>query len=515
MSSSPWIVLGISLVIVTLVSYAFFDLDNQAQKVAFESLLQSNVEHIENELKNHEQMLWGFEGLFASYPDVRPEEFETFFYSQRIVEPHPDIQGISYNPYISGETEKNELVKKLSEYGMEFAIHPPGTRETYLPVMYLQPMDDRNIRAIGFDIYSEEIRRQAIEQAKDSGEVSITKKITLVQETDEDIQNGFLMLLPVYEGGDTKDGKIQGFVVGVFRMNDFIEEISDEGFFDTVSMKIYDGAPEPENLFFDSNNAELIQSRPGYSESLMINFGGNQWYLEFYGKAPESAASQIWLIVPIIGYAMSFVLFYLLVLYSRNIDLTKKSVEKEKITSVGQLASRFAHDIRNPLSNIRLSMILLEEEKTLESKEGKENFQSIKNNLERISHQIDDVLDFVKVHPLKKTSQSLNSAISEAIKGLNVPKNIKINTPSNTVQVKADFNQLNIVFKNLITNAIQAIGTKQGVISIRLEQDSKHVIIEIEDSGPGFVDIDESKILNRLSHQNKKEQGWVWLAASK
>jgi len=187
----PWIALGISLAVTTVVWGTILDLDRQSQELEFNSLTEKSAAQIEDQLKTHEQVLMGVQGLFLASYEVEPAEFTSFFNSQKIPDRFPDIQGVGYNEYVSGENEKNELVKRLAGYGLDYDIHPEGTRSIYVPVVYLEPQDDMNNRALGYDIYSEEIRRQAVDQAIKTGKTALTGKIILIQETSEDVQNGF------------------------------------------------------------------------------------------------------------------------------------------------------------------------------------------------------------------------------------------------------------------------------------------------------------------------------------
>ena len=490
----PWIALGISLAVTTIVWGTILDLDRQSQELEFNSSIEKSVTQIKDQLKTHEQVLIGFQGLFLSSYDVEPDEFTSFFNSQKIPDRFPNNQAIGYNEYVSGENEKNELVKKLVGYGFDYTIHPEGTRPVYVPVVYSEPQSVMNKRASGFDVYSEETRRQAIDQVIKTGKITLTGKIILVQETSEDVQNGFLMFLPIYKN-DEKMGsdKLKGFVTSVFRMNDFVEGILDEHFLEYVEIKIYDGPPEPENLFFNSSNDKSMQNGNEFSKSLVIDFGGREWFLDFNGSIPQSDFDQSnWLIVPIIGYTMSFMLFFAFFFFSKNIQLSKKIAKKEKIAIVGELASRFSHDIRNPLSNIQMAVELLQKNKDVISNSSiKDKFRIITKNLDRISHQINDVLDFVRTQPLEKKDLSLLSCLSESISMMNIPKNIKINLPKQDVSTYGDSSNLQIVCKNLILNAIQAIGKQEGNITIRFDEEPKYIIIKVEDSGMG---IPESKI---------------------
>jgi CHASE1-domain containing sensor protein len=185
-----WLVLIIALVVTSVIWITISNLDRQSDEIEFNSLSEKSTLQIQEKLKNHEQILRGFKGLFSASQIVEPDEFTNFYMVQEIDERFLDNQGVGYIEYIPNEIKKNEL---------EYLIYPEGKRDKYFPVVFLEPLDFRNMRALGYDVYSEETRRQAIDHAIKTGDTTLTGKIILVQETDTDIQNGFLMILPVYK----------------------------------------------------------------------------------------------------------------------------------------------------------------------------------------------------------------------------------------------------------------------------------------------------------------------------
>lgn len=498
---SPWIALGVSLIVTTVIWLTILDLDKQSQEMEFIAITDKMTTEIEGRLQTHEQVLMGFQGLFSASTEVTPLEFSNFFNIQKIKSRFPDNQGIGFIEYLSDEKEKIEFNKKLERYDFDFIIHPEGDRQEYFPVIFLEPQDLRNKQALGYDVYSEEIRRQAVDKSISTGQTTITEKITLVQEIDEDVQNGFLMLLPVYGYNGISETHLEGFVYSVFRINNFVEGIWDTKIFKNIEVKIYDGPPVSENLFFDSANMDLNPKEHDFSYSQKIEFGARQWYLTYSGTLPVVENLQnSRLVIPIIGYSMSFVLFYTFSLFVKNAKLTRDMIRKERTSALGELASRFSHDIRNPLSNIKMAMNFIQKDNDLDSSENlREKFQIISRNLDRISHQVDDVLDFIRIHPLKKETLSLNSLLKECIEETTIPQNIKIDIPQNDINLLGDPFQLQIVFKNLLNNSIQAIGKESGKITIRSRDDSTSVLVEFEDSGPGFIGLKNSEIFELLT----------------
>ncbi|MEM2785182.1 MAG: ATP-binding protein [Candidatus Nitrosotenuis sp.] len=169
----------------------------------------------------------------------------------------------------------------------------------------------------------------------------------------------------------------------------------------------------------------------------------------------------------------------------RKMALLEDNVKREKLFVIGELAARLAHDIRNPLSIIKnaIEMLIVKEGNT--DPKTLETYMKIQRAVDRISYQIDDVLNFVKPRKISLSETSLNSILSTVISKLRIPQTIDIELPENNIDVVVDVANLEIVFVNLITNAIQAMNNV-GKIKIEAHQDSKNTIIRISDNGPGI-----------------------------
>jgi len=184
-----------------------------------------------------------------------------------------------------------------------------------------------------------------------------------------------------------------------------------------------------------------------------------------------------------------------------EINKAREQVQEEKtkrLTAIGELSARIAHDLRNPMSVIKNTMELVEDELNVESSPSlSKKFKRINRAITRINHQVDNVLDFVKNKPLQFENTSLSSILDFVIDKINVPSDVTINLPKNDTEIFCDFEKLEIVFLNLITNAIQAMSNK-GEIDIRFTDEESQVIIEIEDFGPGIPEKNRSQIFDPL-----------------
>ncbi len=168
---------------------------------------------------------------------------------------------------------------------------------------------------------------------------------------------------------------------------------------------------------------------------------------------------------------------------------TNELIKSERFSAIGELASRVSHDIRNPLSNLNMSIELIKNSPPgtkITDDIINEKLELASKSIERISHQVNNVLGFVKNRQLKKANFLLSDCVQEAIESIPTNNNITIKFPKSEIKILADFFQIQIVFNNLILNAIQAIGKNKGEILIRISEDSKNKIIEIENSGPSI-----------------------------
>ena len=102
-----------------------------------------------------------------------------------------------------------------------------------------------------------------------------------------------------------------------------------------------------------------------------------------------------------------------------------------------------------------------------------------------MKNQIDGVLTFVKEKPLDITNNSLQQILHSSISNIQKPDSIRIVLPEKDISFKCDDNKFQVIFMNLLDNAIHAIG-KEGEIKIRANVQNKDLIVEMEDSGPGI-----------------------------
>jgi len=177
---------------------------------------------------------------------------------------------------------------------------------------------------------------------------------------------------------------------------------------------------------------------------------------------------------------------------TERMSLHSEKLKNERMVTLGTFTSRLAHDLRNPLAIIQISLENMKE--LYGTDEIKQNhFDKINRSIDRITHQVDDVLNYVKGDPAVLASVRFSEVLNDAIDSLNIPDRIKLILPKNKVTLICDRQQFAIAINNLILNSIQSI-TDQGEIEITIEENLTELIIQIKDTGKGI----SSDILDKV-----------------
>ncbi len=397
--SNPWIALSASIALTLLVFFIFLNSSNEFLNQKFIDETDEISIRIDERMLEYEQVLRGAQGLFAASVHVDRNEWNQYVTAQKIQERFPGIQGIGFSKVIGNAEAVKIHEEEIQSEGFEdFRVHPPGNRDTYHSIIYVEPFDERNQKAFGLDMSFEENRRDAMERARDTGEPAITGKIILVQESSSDVQAGFLMMLPVYKNNlphETLENKIEnldGYVYAAFRMNDFMAGILGS-IPKNVDFKIYDSEILENNLMFDyksANKIDLDDLQPQIKELGTINFGGKEWLVEF--RALENFSNVSERIMPflilIAGLSMSGFLFYTFNSFNASARRIEKLVKATEQISKGE-EIKIESELKNPRHETSVLANAFEEMQNslkLKNEEIQDNFNQLTKSNERLEN---------------------------------------------------------------------------------------------------------------------------------
>lgn len=191
-------------------------------------------------------------------------------------------------------------------------------------------------------------------------------------------------------------------------------------------------------------------------------------------------------------------------------EVERKSAElvkSERLATIGTMASRIAHDLKQPLTIMYTYAEMLTPEilSKLDSKD-KEKWLRLQNSIFDMNRIIEDVLDFARTTEIKKKKSSLLSILRLALNHVKSSYGIEINLPEKDISLNCDSRKIEGVMSNLLNNAVQALD-EQGEIDVSISSDSKFVIIRIKDSGSGIPDENLDKIFEPMFTTKKTGTG--------
>jgi PAS domain S-box-containing protein len=272
--------------------------------------------------------LYSIKGLFDSSETVDRQGFQLFV--QRLFDRHSGIQALEWIPrvtdarrslYETAARRAGFAEFQITERQNQGQMVPAGWREEYFPVYYVEPYAGNEL-ALGFDLASNSDRRTAIDRSRDTGQLTASARLTLVQEQGK--QYGVVVFVPVYfpkglpDTLKTRRADLRGFVLGVFRIGDMVTSALKAFDLDTVIYSLHDHtASAGEQLLWQHPSAiqtdagALVRgSRKRNSASLQFrstyDLGGRDWTIFFSPTVGYLATYRSWDVQAVLAGGLLF-----------------------------------------------------------------------------------------------------------------------------------------------------------------------------------------------------------------
>jgi len=351
-----WLVLAFTLLGQLLILQQLRANSDRAAEQQFELLVGKVTNAIEQRLIDHEQILFGAAGLFAASGEVSRAQWRAYVERQQLADRYPGIQGVGFSKVVRASERDAHEQSIRAEGFADYRIQPEGERPVYMPIVYLEPFNDRNRAAFGYDMYAEPVRHQAMRQAASTGKSRISGKVILRQETHGKVQAGVLIYVPLYhpamplETAEQRMDALLGFAYSPYRMDDLMEGILGAADLN-LSLRIYSGpTQQAEQLLFASK--EHAPGDAAHSQDVQLSIYGGTWTLHMESlPAFESGFSANEGLVAVLGAGISLLLFFLI----SSLAFRQRRAE----ILAGQMTERIRENKRAlQLSEERLSLAL-------------------------------------------------------------------------------------------------------------------------------------------------------------
>jgi CHASE1-domain containing sensor protein/nitrogen-specific signal transduction histidine kinase len=525
----PAAVLLTGLVLTLLATYYAARTIQLREHAQFETAALRAKTTIRSRLEIYNALLRGMAGFVAVEKQVTKERFRSYVNRLLIEQNYPGMQGIGLVLRVPAPDKEN-FIAGMEQQGEEhFHIWPAGERADFYPVAYIEPANRRNDAAVGYDMFSEPARREAMERARDTGDTAASGKLTLVQEIEGPKQPGFLIFFPLYQGGIVPEDeagrrkKLEGFAFSDFRAGDLFANIF-SGETPGVEMEIFDGTNvDSANLLFRSANpiSSTLPFRRGLQETVALDVSSRTWTAHFF-QQPEWNGSWIVLSLFVGGTLLSLTMYYLtraeaearrraeraaaqltaseLALRESEDRLRRYTTELEQrvaertanlaqsIQSLEGVLYHVAHDLRAPLRGMAsFTNILLEDYASQLDDRGKDYARRIANAAQRMDRLVQDLLAYGRLtHTAVPVSNiSLENEVNAALdqfSGEIETSGAQVEVCRPLPAVRANTAVLNQILSNLLSNALKFVASKTKP-SLRISAEETTTRIESPVSG--------------------------------
>lgn len=273
--------------------------------------------------------------------------FRSFVSDLHIAQRYPGIQGIGFSQRVD-EADIDALTAQMRRQGQEgFHVWPQHPRAEYHAVVFLEPLDRRNRAAIGYDMFSEPVRNEAMSRARDSGEPAASAQVTLVQEIDRHKQAGFLLYVPVYAqpadgvAVETRRALLRGFVYSPFRVDDLMRGIFGTQREPRVAFDLYDGA-EPRAIDLMHKGIPAGAEPARHVAIAPLDVGGRRWSLRVQTTRAFDAASSLRLFPYLAAIAALINLAILLLTRSQVRARREEVAASARLQTLAETSKRFS-----------------------------------------------------------------------------------------------------------------------------------------------------------------------------
>lgn len=484
-------------------------LDNLVEERAV--LSETNVLQ---QVYSYENSLLAARGLILSSDDVSRQEWQSFISALRLEERRRGMLGVGYADLVQAH-EVAAYENRIRREGFDnFRIWPKDTpRDIYSSIRYIEPFNAVNQPALGYDMYNEDIRREAMDRAIDSGQPEMTSKILLVQGGTNRIA-GLNLYQALYRKGapiDTVEQRreaVVGFVYAPFIASQlfgsvFLEQEAE------YNVRVYDGPEKnPEALLYEQHEGD---DNFRWVRTDTIDVAGIQWTFEFGIKdsiVPAAVRERPRALL-IGGVLLAFVVATVVyLLLQRRMKSLAEKEERRVQRAKDSMLSLASHQLRTPATGVKQYIGMVLEGFTGDiTEEQEEMLQNAYDSNERQLRIINEFLYLAKTEAdriilspqsidLVKLTREITSDMQSEVQELGHTLTLKAKRQK--VICAADIHSTRMIIENLISNAIKYTPAG-GRIIITIGSGKQGAMVRVEDSGVGIAKKDFPKLFQQFS----------------
>ncbi|MFA6236312.1 MAG: CHASE domain-containing protein [Bacteriovorax sp.] len=525
-------------IIITLsVTYQEYRSLESQKKQIFDLELENILKRIQNRIELHEHALKQTRAFFLNSEFVTRDEFSSYIRDTELEKNYPGFLGIGYSEKILPENLQAHIAKVRQSGIKNYTVWPMYPREVYHSIVYLELGSEESENLLGYDMFTESVRREAMERARDGGSSIMTRKLYLASARNQQESEPALMLFaPLYiprTAVDTLENRrqhLKGYIYSVFRARDLFSSIFEQSEL-KVDFEIFDSQKKNlENLIYDYDMKPnfLQKEESSFEGTKTLNIYGRNFII--YGFASSAFMSQmrdsyIWDLVG--GMILTFLLTWLLCTIKKQEQESRMRADQLQVVQNNLLQTQnelhaaikarddflsiASHELKNPMTAMKLQCQVLQRKLSgaINLNEHKERIEKalflVEGQVTSLNRLIEDMLDISRLRTgqLKIITNEfdLGDLITETLN--NLEEQIRnAGYPSPEVEVlgslKGSWDKMRLeqVMYNLLINAIRY--GNQRPIKIKAEEIENKIRVSVMDQGIGISKEDQQRIFDRF-----------------
>ncbi|WJI89250.1 CHASE domain-containing protein [Mesorhizobium sp. C372A] len=288
-------IIAVALISLTMAGFAYFA-TQEAARIKFEATADDALNRIESRIDLHLSLLRSTQALFdARNGEISGSEFKAFFSALDVDNNFAGLRGIGYLRLAKTGDEAAVERDMLRDRGAAHTVYPDTTQPWRTPVVLFEPLDPANESTIGYDMFTEPVRREAIEKALADDAQHASGLVQLGQDTGAaQTFTGFLVFVRLNvetapDGINASRSSTSGLLYAAFRARDLFQTALSRTPLLPVNTAVYDGTADADNLLFQSETPPVASFGDRLLVTRKIIVAGRPWTVLF---RPTSAFSQ-------------------------------------------------------------------------------------------------------------------------------------------------------------------------------------------------------------------------------
>lgn len=347
-----WLVLSVSLLLSCLIWLILFQYIHHDAEERFRQEAEFSLKKIQHAIAQYDYAAMASMPLFSDASSTY-HQWRKLYPQTKLAENFPGIQELGFVWLIDAAQRQSLEAQLKHDISLDFQIHPPGARSQYGVVIASESTLKNTPSRLGYDMLSNQTFAQAMNQARDTGKMTLSAPVHSAPNTTQSPPADFLMFHPIYQAHaltDTVEGRrqaIAGYTYIPFQAALLMHSVLGDQV-DHISFELYDDTRAPHHtLLYRSPKAQENPHAAKFTLDKSFYVGGRVWRGHFFSTAQFAFGANTYtpVLVGLAGIFCNLLLLLTFSLYRKNHALREgQSQFFEKIFNHAPLAILMANE---------------------------------------------------------------------------------------------------------------------------------------------------------------------------